>query len=361
MISDDTLHACLEDLEARIDEASERSWLQAWRDFWAESNPGGRAFRPPARAAAPPQVCWPEVSVNAALDDLNAMLLQQYRIVSDTLEAGGSTGLNVRSNYGSGIVPTLFGCELFVMEERLNTLPTAIPLGSAEAVRGRIEAGVPEPTAGLGGRVLEAARRFVELGRRYPKIGRWVRHCHPDLQGPIDVAEVVWGSGIFLAFYEDAGLVDALLDLVTETYVRFLRAWREIVPDRGEGLQPHWNCLQRGLAVLRNDSLMNLSPEMYVRHVRERDQRIFDAFGGEGGMHFCGRGDHYIEAMSEMSGLSAVYMSQPEYNDMETIYRCTIDRGIRLALFPAEEALRVEAAGRENLHRIQTYAPAAPL
>ncbi len=31
-------------------------------------------------------------------------------------------------------------------------------------------------------------------------------------------------------------------------------------------------------------------------------------------------------------------MSQPEYNDMETIYRCTVDRGIPLLGFSKERA-----------------------
>jgi hypothetical protein len=63
-------------------------------------------------------------------------------------------------------------------------------------------------------------------------------------------------------------------------------------------------------------------------------------------VHFCGRGDHFVDLLASMDGVSAVNISQPELNDMETIFRATIDRGINLiGLAPAavEQAL---AAGR---------------
>jgi uroporphyrinogen-III decarboxylase len=100
-----------------------------------------------------------------------------------------------------------------------------------------------------------------------------------------------------------------------------------------------------GRLMLRNDSLMNLSPETYVEFVRPRDQRLFNEFGG-GAIHFCGRGDHYIEAMSEMTGLYQVDMSQPHLNDMEKIFRNTVDKGINLNGALHEPVAAARQAGR---------------
>ena len=50
-----------------------------------------------------------------------------------------------------------------------------------------------------------------------------------------------------------------------------------------------------------------------------------------GGMiHFCGKGDHFISAVSEIEGLYAVDLSQPELNNMDVILNNTIDKNINL-------------------------------
>lgn len=103
--------------------------------------------------------------------------------------------------------------------------------------------------------------------------------------------------------------------------------------------------------MLRNDTLMNLSPEMYVEFIRPRDQRIFDEFGG-GAIHFCGHGDHYISHMAEMNGLTAINAAQPELNDMEIIYEHTVDRGIKLL---AVESGVAQASGRPLRGQVQCY------
>ena len=52
-------------------------------------------------------------------------------------------------------------------------------------------------------------------------------------------------------------------------------------------------------------------------------------------MHFCGRGDHYIDILCAQPQLYGINMSQPHLNDMETIWRATVDRGISVIGFPA--------------------------
>ena len=63
------------------------------------------------------------------------------------------------------------------------------------------------------------ATRYAEIARQYPKIGRYVFIYHPDLQGPMDICEVVWGSAIFYAIRDEPALVKDLLELAVETYI----------------------------------------------------------------------------------------------------------------------------------------------
>jgi len=321
------LDDCLNDLQRRIDENQEAQCRRAWVEFLDGRCPTEEFF-PPERPPSPPGVAWPRPRVNQTLDDFDAMLMQQFRGVSDVLENGWRGVLSVRSNYGTGILPTLFGCELFLMEDQQDTLPAARPLGSADAVRRLLDRGVPNLDAGLGARTFECGRRLRDTLARFPVLERWVSLYHPDVQGPIDVAEVVWGSDIFYAFYEDPALLKDFLSLVTDTYIAFMRRWHEMVPQRTP-YAVHWGLMHKGTIMLRNDSLMNLSPQAYVEFVRPMDERCFDAFGG-GAIHFCGRCEHYIEPMSECRGLTAVNLGQPYMNDPETICRHTVDKGIQI-------------------------------
>jgi hypothetical protein len=343
----------LQDLEERIDADEEERLLREWRDFAGGRTTQG-AFFPRRLKKSPPRLAWPAISINRTLDDMDAMLLAQYRGCSDTLSGENGTLMCVRSNYGTGIMPLLFGAELFVMEERLNTLPTAKAAHAGHAaLRALAGQGVPDIRQGFGARVLEAGARFRKVAQRYPKIGRYVHIYHPDLQGPMDVCEMVWGSSIFLDIYDQPDLVKQLLGVITETYIVFMNAWQQVVPFESPD-NVHWGMRHRGNLMLRDDSAMNFSPEMFAEFIGPYDQRLLDEFGG-GAIHFCGKGDHYIHHIGAMRGVYAINLSQPEYNDMETIYCHTVDRDIRLVGLPKTAADQAAAQGRDLRGRAQAW------
>jgi hypothetical protein len=334
-----TLQQCLDDLEARIDPEQEDQLLQEWIDF-TEGRFGGDLFASRRSKLSPPGIEWPQVSINAALEDPDMMALYQYDLCSTGLALGSGHLLCVRCNYGTSIIPLLFGVEPFVMDEELDTLPTSQPLNDVDAIKRLVDAGTPDIHQGYGNQVLEMGERYKAIAEAYPKIGKYVHIYHPDLQGPMDICEIIWGSTIFYTLFDQPDLVKRMLETVTETYIQFMQAWTEIVPFR-QGGNVHWGLFHKGNIMLRDDSAMNLSPDMFTEFIRPYDQRLLDEFGG-GAIHFCGRGDHYISHMSEMDGLYAINLSQPEYNDMETIFANTVDKGINiigLARAAAEDAV----------------------
>jgi hypothetical protein len=347
-----TLRKCLDDLEARIDPQQEERLLQQWVDF-SKGRFQGDVFSPTRPSPAPPRVEWPRASVNAALVDYEAMALQQYGACSQQLTDGSGAVMNVRCNYGTSIIPLLYGVEPFLMDEELDTLPTSRPLNDVDAIRRIVDAGVPELRGGYTERVFEMVNRYTKIARDYPKVGRYVHIYHPDLQGPMDICEVVWGSTIFYAMYDRPELVHALLEIVTQTYVRFMRAWTEVVPFEAHG-NAHWGYFHQGNIMLRDDSAMNLSPDMFDAFVQPYDQRLLDAFGG-GAIHFCGKGDHYIDRLPQMRGVYAVHMSQPQYNDMEKMLTYTADAGINLLGLEPDAARAVVAGGRKLRGRVHSY------
>ena len=344
-----TLRECLDDLEARIDPQQEDQILQEWIDF-TESRFEDGIFSPQRDNPSPPGIEWPQVSINAGLEDFDMMAPYQYGLCSTSLASGSGHLLCVRCNYGTSIIPLLFGVEPFVMDEELDTLPTSWPLNDVDAIKRIIDAGVPDIYGGYGARVFEMGERYVAIAKEYPNIGKYVHIYHPDLQGPMDICEVIWGSTIFYSLYDQPDLVEAMLEIVTETYIKFMRAWTEVTPFR-EGGNVHWGLFHKGNIMVRDDSAMNVSPDMFNEFIRPYDQRLLDEFGG-GAIHFCGRGDHYIAAMSEMEGVGAVNMSQPEYNDMEIIYANTVDKGIKIVGLDRAAAESAIASGRDLHGRV---------
>ena len=322
-----TLKKCLDDLEARIDPQVEGRLWQEWIDF-TDDRFQGDLFSPRRSVGAPPQVDWPKVSVNDGLKDYELMALQQYGMCSDMLDSGSGMLMNVRCNYGTGIIPLLFGVELFVMDEETNTLPTSHPLHDLDAIRRLVDAGVPDIRQRYMAQVLEMADLYAGIAAQYPKIARYVQIYHPDLQGPMDIVEVVWGSSVFYSLYDRPDLVKALLEIVTQTYVECMRAWTDLIPFR-EGGNAHWGLYHKGNIMLRDDSAMNLSPPMVEEFIRPYDQRLLNEFGG-GAIHYCGKGDHYAPILAQMDNLYAINLSQPEYNDMDIIFDNIVDNGIKV-------------------------------
>ncbi len=336
----------LDDLESRINSEVEDRLLAEWEAF-TEGHFGGAIFSPRRTKQVPPGIEWPKVSINRAQVDLDAMLLQQYGECSRQLASGAGTLMVVRANYGTGIIPTLFGAELFVMDESLNTLQTTRPLG-AEATQALIEHGIPEMKSVLGSLVLAAGKRFADIAATYPKIGKYIHLYHPDMQGPMDLCEMLWGSEMFMDLIDKPERVHQALELLTDTYVCFMKAWETVAGTNPKSWAAHWGMMHKGKIMIRTDSGMNLSPQIYDEFIRPYDQRLLNELGG-GAVHFCGRGSHYIASTCSMNRMYAINLSQPQLNEMETIYRNTVDKGILLLGFNREYANTALAAGR-NLH-----------
>jgi hypothetical protein len=361
------LEKFLDDLEGRlVPEIEENLWEQ-----WALFTAGrftGVIFTPHRLRKAPARVTWPNVLVNDALESYEMMALQQLGHCSKAVAEGNGDLLTVRSNYGTGIIPTIFGADLFLMDREIDTLPTSIPLGGmqfthledsltsvskskvAHKIEVLLDQGVPDLHRGLAGKAMEMADYYQEMLTPYPKLQQYVHVYHPDMQGPMDICELLWGSSLFIALAEAPDLVIHLLELVTETYIQYMHLWEQKFPFQGD-ISTHWSMMQTGNIMIRDDSAMNLSPRMFAQFIAPYDERLLQEFGG-GAIHFCGRGDHYISQATKLQGLGTINLSQPEYNDMEKIYQHTVDIGINIIGLPRQAALDALERGRDLHGRV---------
>ena len=318
----------LEDLESRIDPEQEEELWALWVAYARGENTKS-PFTPPNRRAVPAGIEWPHVNINDAVADEELMLLSQLERVHHALETSSNHLLVMRPNYGVGNIATMFGAELFIMPYETDTLPNVRSLpGGEEAVERLVSQPLPSHLAGNGEHIFSMARRFLDLRETCPKLGRYVIIDQPDTQGPLDTAELLWGSDILLGLYTNPELAHALIRKVTGQMKRVLDAWAATGIHR-PGYTSYFGQLGLGGVFLRNDSATNISPAMYEAFVFPYDQEVLDHFGG-GGIHFCGRGDHWIDRMSKTRGLTQVDISQPHLNDMGRMLEYTLNRGINL-------------------------------
>lgn len=342
--------ALLEDIERRIDPETEEDFVNQWKDF-TFGRFDGEIFMSCRKKLSQSNVKTEAVCVNDAIGDYELMLRQQMN--------GISAGLNhprpplcIRANYGSGIMTSIFGAEIAIMDRKANLLPITRSLNDTSKIEEIISNGIPNLYTGFGKNMFEFGEFCLEVFEKYPKIKKYVTVYHADTQGPIDICELLWGCDMFLTMYDEPELVHSLLRLVTDTYKAVMDKWFGMFPAKPE-INPHWGFYHRGSIVLRDDSAMNLSPESYAEFVARYDNELLETYGG-GVIHFCGRGDHYIDIISRMPKLYGVNITQPHLNDMEKIYQNTVDKGIKILNFPDQWAQKDKKRPGQYHHNMNT-------
>ena len=316
----------LEDIEARLDPQAEEEILQGWKE-WAEYRAGSDAL-PKNRPAAPSRLDWPNININDAVEDDELMALREFAGVNARLSYSGNNPLRVRCNYGVANVATAFGCGLFTMPRETNTLPNAIKLSESER-EALADKPLPDLNAGNFARIFRMAKLYREIVSTYPKISRFVHIEQPDLQGPMDNLELIWGSDLFYSLVDEPELIHVLLQKITDFIRQQLNEWLRLFPEN-RGTASYFRHREKGCIALRDDSAMNLSPAFFEEFIAPYDQQILSEYGGI--VHFCGKGDHFIPLLAQLKGLRGINMSQPHLNDMEKVFSHTIDKGIHLSL-----------------------------
>ena len=223
----------------------------------------------------------------------------------------------IRSNHGLGIINSLFGSRCRIVNDNM---PWVDHLeGGTEAVKQLIQKGLPDMKAGLGGKVLETYQFFREKLKEYPRCYQAIHITQPDMQGPFDIAHLFWGTDVFYELYDHPEIIEELLNLVTETYIRFRNFIDPYLTDKAgtEAVYVHGGIFG-GKVLLKDDTaIINLSREMYIRFAQPFNQRILTEFGGS--IHYCGpiRDWHY--EVLEHPRLKSLQYGNPEMHNLEVI------------------------------------------
>lgn len=346
----------LDDLENRIDIGVENDLLNQWRHFLADGV-SDQVFMPKRTPVAPSKIEYPSININDAIEDLTfkSMLISQIAGINALISSKSGNVPAIRANYGCNILPSSFGCKIHMMEKELNTLPGAFPLpGGADMLRKCLAQGLPDLRAGQGGQVLDCVKYFIESLRDYPKLQKYCHIYHPDAQGVLDIAEVIYGSEIFLAFYDEPGLMHEFLHMITRTYIRFMDNFFKLVPP-ADDYNCHYGWMHRGKIRMSLDSCVNFSPEMYEEFSLPYDKILLNLYGGI--IHSCGKVDHFVNSLNLIGeGYYGFNLSQPHLNDMEKVFASTIDKGVRILNLDPKAVLQAREKNRQLRGLVHTSA-----
>lgn len=248
-----------------------------------------------------PSLEFKPYSMEETHEDMAKMMYNELLANISTFEAKDSSLAMIRANYGVGTLPSAFGVKSKIVNGNMPWVEHV----SKDEIKEIISKGVPDGKTGFGQKVIETYEFYRETLKKYPKCNEAIRLFHPDFQGPLDVAHLIWGADIYMDMYDEPELVHELMQLVTETYIDRMKRVKPYLNDEIDGFNCHWSHLYPGRILLRNDSAVNLSLDMYKEFSKKYDDMIYDVFGAAS-MHFCGRADQWIFEMAGSDNITGL-------------------------------------------------------
>jgi len=258
---------------------------------------------------------WPTFSYREGFYDMEKMLLNELSQVWVGAHVRDDRMYTIRANYGVGIVPSMFGCEIVLTDD--NAMPWCYPI-SDKVVDEVLESGEVDIEAGLGSKVAETMRFYQDVLSDYENISRCVNIYCCDTQGPFDIAHLVMGPRIYTEVYDNPDRVHRLLEITSQTYIRVTRAQKELT---GEGYDwsYHSQMMSRGGTRLCDDTATNLSTACYREFLKGYNERVLCELGG-GWVHYCGDGRQIRSEVLSTRGALGINFGNPEMQDIADIY-----------------------------------------
>lgn len=254
--------------------------------------------------------------------------------------------LAIRNNHGTIQVASVLGSSWSLYEDNY---PWVQPLERIEALEQVAHAEGPVSLdAGVVPMSLRTLMFYQENLRAHPPCSDAIQISLPDLQGPLDTAEQLWGSGIYYAFSDAEDLFRRLLDRVLEATIQLFREYRKYCHDRLDPiLNTQHGYMIPGRLLVRNDSAIMLSPRLYADFVLPHDARLL-AEAGKGSIHFCGNGEHLVPKFLQIPDLRGLDFGQSHLLNLGSIYRQCRERRVALTnVCPSREDL-VEGKARQE-------------
>lgn len=224
--------------------------------------------------------------------------------------------LTVRANFGTVLVASMFGARV----EQVGENPPWVRYANLRAeFESYLGCDPTDFTQGWLPKVEKTLKVYHQILSDYPKLHKMIRIVLPDLEGPLDNAAVMRGSDFLLELITDRELTTKAMQLCAEAQVGLARHLQPYLTDASDGYTHQHAMMIRGGILIRDDSTVMISPDMYRQQVAKHDAKVLGCMGG-GSIHSCGKIDHVAEEFMKIPGCVSIDIGQPELNDLDMIH-----------------------------------------
>jgi hypothetical protein len=226
--------------------------------------------------------------------------------------------LHIRSNHGLATTHSIIG-GIYQLNE--GATPWALPWeGSLQDYRREWE---DKPYDIVNNEVIrKVCDTYVYMKERlsaYPKCSRCIRLTHPDMQGPLQLAQNLFGTVFFEEIYDDPEDVHWLMNRVTEAYIELYRIIDPLVNNYTQDNSAVYihGAIYPGRVLLKNDTgTAMLSEAHYLEFCKAYDEKVVKAIG-DASIHYCGRSQPFHYQALRMPELKGINFGDPQMQDVE--------------------------------------------
>jgi len=274
-------------------------------------------------------------------DDPEKMLFNELVHAFDTSislhrEVGDDLSFTIRANFGTVIIASLFGGKV---EQRGDNPPWIRHFETTDEFKAVFDRDPLDFSQGICPQVVARYQFYKDVLSGFPNLQKCIKIVLPDLQGPLDTLELLRGSNIYTDFILDPEMLENGLSLMAEAQVGFAGHLRPYLTDGQEGYSNQHAVPIKGNILIRNDSAIMISPEMYTGQVARHDEFVLKSLGG-GGIHSCGKIDFNLHEILRLPSVRCFDFGQSYLNDMDSVYPIAREKKIPLLrLRPGKDEL----------------------
>ena len=239
----------------------------------------------------------------------------------------------IRANFGTVIIASVLGGKV---EQHGDSPPWVRHFETQEEFMSIFEVKTNDI---IENQIFETYKYYKDIISGYPNLNKCINIVFPDLQGPLDTLELLRGSNIYTDFVLNPELVDRGLSVIADEQINLAKKLEPYITPASSGYSFQHNVLIKGNILIRNDSAIMISPEMYGNQVSKYDEHVLKSMNG-GGIHSCGKIDFNIPRIFELPSVKCFDFGQSYLNNIDDIYPLSLEKKIPLLrIRPTRELL----------------------
>lgn len=251
-------------------------------------------------------------------------------------EIGDDLPFTIRANFGTVIIASMFGVKV---EQRDDNPPWVRHFETLEEFKAIFDRDPFDFTQGICPQVTERYRFYNDVLSDFPNLQRCIKIVLPDLQGPLDSLELLRGSEIYTDFFLNPEMIENGLKLMGEAQVGYAKHLFSLITAGTENYSFQHAVPIKGNILIRNDSAIMISSDIYAEQVAHHDEFVLKEMGG-GGVHSCGKIDFNIPEIFKNRFIRCFDFGQSYLNDINSIYPKARDKKVPLLrIRPQKEEL----------------------